>query len=59
VLRHDLIQTAMVFGPSLLFVLIFPPVMAVAIKAGKRRRDAQRRRMEEYRASADSHLLKL
>jgi hypothetical protein len=49
----------MVFGPSLLFVLIFPPVMAVAIKAGKRRRDAQRRRMEEYRASADSHLLKL
>jgi hypothetical protein len=58
-LRHDLIRAAMVFGPSLLFIAVFPPVMALAIKAGRRRQDAQRRRIEAYRASAASHLLKL
>ena len=49
----------MVFGLSLLFVLVFPLVMRVAIKAGKRRQAAQRRRIEWYRASPESHLLKL
>ena len=58
-LRHDLIRTAMVFGPSLLFVLIFPPVMALATRAGMRRREAQRRRIEAFRASPKSQLLKL
>ena len=58
-LKHDLIRAAVVFGPSLLFVLIFPPVMAVAVVAGKRRREAQRRWIEAYRASDESHLLKL
>jgi hypothetical protein len=58
-LRHDLIRTAVVFGPSLLFVVVSPPVIALAIRAGQRRREAQRRRIEAYRASVDSHLLKL
>lgn len=57
--RRDLIHTAMVFGPSLLFVIVFPPVIAWAIAAGKRRREAQRSRIEAYRSSPESHLLKL
>jgi hypothetical protein len=49
----------MVFGPSLFFVLVFPRVMRAAIAAGKRRMPAQQRRIETYRASAESHLFEL
>jgi hypothetical protein len=49
----------MVFGPSLFFALVFPPMMGVALAAGKRRRAMQRARIEAYRASPESHLLKL
>jgi hypothetical protein len=59
VLRHDLIRAAVVFGPSLFFVLVFPPVMGAAIAAGRRRNAAQQARIEAYRASPESHLLKL
>jgi hypothetical protein len=58
-LRHDLIRTAMVYGPSLLFVLVFPPVMGLAIAAGRRREARRLARIEAYRASPESHLLKL
>jgi hypothetical protein len=58
-LRHELIRTAVAFVPSLFFVLVFPPVMGAAIAAGKRRRAAQRARIEAYRASEASHLLRL
>jgi hypothetical protein len=49
----------MVLGPSLLFCIVFPPMMALAVWVGKRRRAAQRRRIEAYRTSPESHLLKL
>ena len=58
-LRHDVIRTAVASVPSLFFVVMFPVVMGVAIAVGKRLRAAQRRRIEAYRASEESHLLRL
>ena len=49
----------MVFGPSLLFVVVFPPVVRAAQAAGERRRAIRQARIEAYRTSAESHLLKL
>jgi hypothetical protein len=49
----------MAFGPSLFFAIIFPPLMGAAIIAGRRREAARRARIEVYRASPESHLLKL
>ena len=49
----------MVCGPSLLFALVFPFVMHAASAAEERRKAAQRARIEAYRASPESHLLKL
>jgi hypothetical protein len=59
VTKHDLIRTVMAFWPSLLFMVVFPPMMGAAIAAGRRRRAAQRARLEAYRASPESHLLNL
>jgi len=49
----------MAFWPSLLFAIVFPPVITLAIAAGRRREVARKKRLEAYRASPESHLLRL
>jgi hypothetical protein len=44
---------------AILFVILIPLFALVGIQVGKRRAQANARRIEEYRASPESHILNL